>query len=540
TPVVPAASAKSSPQLGASGMKMNGPYDYVPPNYWYDKAHTDSGGAWNFNSETSAGPSIPTTDTLTRMMSASELNTLWTSPSTAQYHRSSSSTFGNLKLFGDALAKRYGTTTSLADFTRKAQLAQYENVRAEFESHARNYTDPSNPSTGLIYWMLNSGWTSLHWQLFDTYLDQNGAYYGAKKANEKLHIQYSYDSRSVVVVNRDHAAASGLTASVKLFNLDGTEKYTQTSTGVSVGGDGAKTSVVTIPAVSGLSTTYLAKLVLSDSAGKEVSRNVYWLSTKADTLDWANTDWYYTPTTASADLTGLSGLGTVPVTTTATSTSGSDGNTTTTVVLKNTSTGKVPAFYVDAHVVGAAGAPVLPVQWNDNAVSLWPGESTTLTAKYRTSDLKGASPSVRVSGWNTGTQTVPANGGGGGTPVDYQAEDGAVVQGVIESNHAGFTGTGFVNYDNAVGSSVEWTVNAAAAGPVDVVVRFANGTTADRPMTFGVNGTAGPTGVSFTGTGAWTTWQTATVRLTLAAGVNRIKAVATTANGGPNVDKITL
>ncbi|WNV86448.1 DUF5010 C-terminal domain-containing protein [Umezawaea sp. Da 62-37] len=540
TPVVPAASAKSSPQLGASGMKMNGPYDYVPPNYWYDKAHTDSGGAWNFNSETSAGPSIPTTDTLNRMMSASELNTLWTSPSTAQYHRSSSSTFGNLKLFGDALAKRYGATTSLADFTRKAQLAQYENVRAEFESHARNATDASNPSTGLIYWMLNSGWTSLHWQLFDTYLDQNGAYYGAKKANEELHIQYSYDSRSVVVVNRDHAAASGLTASVKLFNLDGTEKYTQTSTGVSVGGDGAKTSVVTIPAVTGLSTTYLAKLVLSDSAGREVSRNVYWLSTKADTLDWANTDWYYTPTTASADLTGLAGLATAPVTTTATSTTGSDGDTTTTVVLRNTSTGKVPAFYVDAHVVGAAGAPVLPVQWNDNAVSLWPGESTTLTAKYRTSDLKGASPSVRVSGWNTGTRTVPANGGGGGTPVDYQAEDGAVVQGVVESNHAGFTGTGFVNYDNAAGSSVEWTVDAAAAGPVDVVVRFANGTAANRPMTFSVNGTTGPTGVAFAGTGAWTTWQTATVRLTLAAGVNRIKAVATTADGGPNVDRITL
>ena len=631
-PVIAAASAKSSPRLGTSGMKMNGPYDYVPPNYWYDKAHTDSGGAWSFNSETSAGPSIPTTDTLNRMMTASELNTLWTSPSTAQYHRSSSTTFGNLKLFGDALAKRYGPTTSLADFTRKSQLAQYENVRAEFESHARNYTDSSNPSTGLIYWMLNSGWTSLHWQLFDTYLDQNGAYYGAKKANEPVHIQYSYDTKSVVVINRDHAAVSGLTASVKLFNLDGTEKYTQTSTGVSVGGDGAKTSVVTIPAVAGLSTTYLAKLVLTDSAGKEVSRNVYWLSTKADTLDWANSDWYYTPTTASADLTGLAGLGTVPVTTTASSTTDYDGTTTTTVVLKNTSTGKVPAFYVDTHVVDSAGAPVLPVRWNDNAVSLWPGETTTLVATYRTSDLKGSTPSVRVSGWNTGTQTVPAGGSrddnqaptapenlrgtgvtsssvslawdaatdnvgvtgydvlvdgaqsttttgttatvsglaanrayaftvrardaagnpsalsdpitvttaGTGAPVDYQAENAVIRKGVVESNHAGYTGTGFVNYDNVMRSSVEWTVTAATAGPVDVVVRYANGTNTNRPLTFSVNGTTGPTSVAFNGTGAWSTWTTVTVRLNLVAGTNKIKAAATTANGGPNVDKITL
>jgi exo-1,4-beta-D-glucosaminidase len=74
--------------------------------------------------------------------------------------------------------------------------------------------------------------------------------------------------------------------------------------------------------------------------------------------------------------------------------------------MRNTSSGKVPAFYLDAHVVGAGGAPVLPIQWNDNAVSLWPGESVTLTAKYRTADLNGSAPSVRVAGWNTGTQTV--------------------------------------------------------------------------------------------------------------------------------------
>jgi hypothetical protein len=133
---------------------MNGPYDYVPPNYWYDKAHSDLGGAWSFNSETSAGPDIPTMDTLKRMMSASELDTMWKSPSTAQYHRSSSSTFANLKLFGDALTGRYGKPSSLADFVRKAQLAQYENIRAEFESHSRNFSDSSNPATGIIYWML--------------------------------------------------------------------------------------------------------------------------------------------------------------------------------------------------------------------------------------------------------------------------------------------------------------------------------------------------------------------------------------------------
>ncbi|MFD9889976.1 sugar-binding domain-containing protein [Amycolatopsis sp. NPDC059027] len=407
-PVVPSAKTNSSPQLGKSGMKMNGPYDWIPPNYWYDKAHSDAGGAWSFNSETSAGPDIPTLDTLKRMMTSGELDTLWKNPSAAQYHRSSSSTFSNLKLFGDALSGRYGAPANLGDYVRKAQLAQYENVRAEFESHARNYSDSSNPSTGLIYWMLNSPWTSLHWQLFDAYLDQNGAYYGAKKANEPLHIQYSYDSKSVVVVNSTPAVANGLTAKVQLFNLDGTEKFSQTKAGLSVGGDGAKATALTIPSVSGLSTTYLAKLVLTDGSGKEVSRNVYWLSTKADTLDWSKTDWYYTPTTSYADLSGLNKLGQATVSTTAKSADNADGTTTTTVTLKNTTGGKLPAFYVDSHIVNASGKPVLPIRWSDNAVSLWPGESTTLTATYRTADLGGSAPSVRVSGWNTGTQTVPA------------------------------------------------------------------------------------------------------------------------------------
>ncbi|MEW2116208.1 sugar-binding domain-containing protein [Streptomyces sp. NPDC005474] len=406
TPVVSAASDKSSPVSGSSGMKMTGPYDWVPPNYWYAKRE---GGATGFNSETSAGPDIPTLDTLRRMMSPAELDTLWKNPSAKQYHRSPSSTFGTLKLYDDALTGRYGPPTGLTDYVRKAQLAQYENVRAQYEAYGRNATDSAKPATGVVYWMFNSGWTSLHWQLMDRYLDQGGAYFGAKKANEPLHIQYSYDNSSVVVVNSRHASASGLTARVTLFNPDGSQKYDKTAAGVSVGGDGARSTALTVPvSVSGLSTTYLARLTLTDSTGKEVSRNVYWLSTKADTLDWANTDWYYTPTTSYADLSGLNSMAQVPVSASASTSSGPGGTSTTTVTVRNTGTGKTPSLLTDVHLVNPTGKPVLPVQWSDNQVSLWPGESMTLTATYRTPDLHGAAPQVRVSGWNTPERTVPA------------------------------------------------------------------------------------------------------------------------------------
>jgi exo-1,4-beta-D-glucosaminidase len=405
TPIVAAAATRSAPITGPSGMKMPGPYDWVPPSYWYHKRH---GGAFGFNGEMSAGPDVPTMDTLKRMMSPAELDTLWKDPNAKQYHRSPSSTFSTLRIFHNGIIGRYGKPTSLADFVRKAQLTQYENVRAQFEAYGRNFTDSSSPSTGLIYWMLNSGWTSLHWQLFDYFLDQNGAYYGARKANEPLHVQYSYDNRSVVVVNRRPTAASGLTVEAKLYTLDGQEKFSQVARGLTAPSDGGRVQALTLPSPSGVSGAYLTKLVLTDSTGQVVSRNVYWLSTKDDVIDWSRNDWYYVPTSSYADLKGLASMPQATVSVAATSTTNPDGTTATTVTLRNTSNGTTPAFYLDVHVVDAAGKPVLPIEWNDNAVSLWPGESVTLTATYRTSDLHGSASSVRVAGWNAPTQTVPA------------------------------------------------------------------------------------------------------------------------------------
>jgi len=632
TPIIAAASDNSSPITGSSGMKMPGPYDWVPPNYWYNKRE---GGAFGFNSETSAGPDVPTLDTLRRMMSTTELNTLWQNPTSTQYHRSPSSTFDDLGIFNNAMIGRYGTPTSLDDYVRKAQLQQYENVRAQFEAYGRNFKDGTNPSTGVVYWMLNSGWTSLHWQLFDRYMDQNGAYYGAKKANEPLHVQYSYDSKSVVVVNSRTAAASGLSATAAVYNMDGTQKFSQTANSLSVAGDGGRTTALTIPAISGLTTTYLVKLTLRDSSGTEASRNVYWLSTADDVIDWSGNDWYYVPTSSYANLKGLTSMASAPVSATAATTTNTDGTSTTTVTLRNTGSGLIPAFYLDAHVVNAAGAPVLPVRWNDNAVSLWPGESTTLTATYRTADLHGSAPSVRVAGWNTATQTVPAGAGepdvvpptvpgnprttsvsatsvtlcwdastdnvgvvrydvfrdgvkvGSATPpatcftdntvlpettysytvtaadaagltsgpsaavsvttppaptgpARYEAENATISQGVVEANHLNYSGTGFVNYDNVTGSSVEWTVTAPAATSAKIDLRYANGTTTDRPMTVTVNGTAVATGTSFPGTGNWDTWATKTLTVNLTAGVNKIRATATTVNGGPNADYLDV
>ncbi|WP_112245108.1 glycoside hydrolase family 75 protein [Kribbella monticola] len=121
----------------------------------------------------------------------------------------------------------------------------------------------------------------------------------------------------------------------------------------------------------------------------------------------------------------------------------------------------------------------------------------------------------------------------------YQAENAARSQGVVESNHAGYTGTGFVNYDNVTGSSVTFTVNVGTAGSAALAFRYSNGTTVSRPMTIAVDGSTVAT-PQFGSTSVWTTWNTTTVNTNLSAGSHTIKATATTANGGPNLDSLTV
>ncbi|MER5433465.1 PQQ-dependent sugar dehydrogenase [Streptomyces sp. NPDC002588] len=124
--------------------------------------------------------------------------------------------------------------------------------------------------------------------------------------------------------------------------------------------------------------------------------------------------------------------------------------------------------------------------------------------------------------------------------TDYQAENATISQGAVATNHTGYTGTGFVDYTNVKGSYVEFTVSAASAGTSSLTLRYANGTTVDRPMDISVGGTVVAAAVAFPATTDWNTWATKTLDVPLAAGSNKIRATATTDNGGPNLDRISL
>ncbi len=400
-PIIAAAVPQATPETGPSGMKMDGPYSWVPPAYWYaDKL----GGAFGFDSEVSAGASIPLLDDLTRMLSPQELEALWKYPQARQYHASAAwSVFATIEPFDTALAKRYGPPKSLEDYVAKSQLDNYDNVRAQFEAF-NAHSDAAKPSTGVIYWMLNNAWPSLHWHLYDYFLNPAGAYFGAKMANEPVHIQYSYDTRDIMLVNHTLNREHELRAVIRVRNFDGSIAYERSLKDIDLPGNSSR-QLALLPALNGLSPVYFVELELASAAGKSISRNVYWLSTQTDELDWENSNWYLTPLTRYADLTSLQSLPTATATVRATMRhEGAEDIATVTLTVPPAS--RAVALFQHVSIKRAAdGDLMLPILWSGNDVTLWPGESLTLTARFAATGTEA--PVVEVSGWNVPTRSVP-------------------------------------------------------------------------------------------------------------------------------------
>jgi exo-1,4-beta-D-glucosaminidase len=342
------------------------------------------GGAFGFSTETGPGPAPPPVESLRKMLPPEHL---WPIDSWWDYHAGGGE-FKDLHVFNEALNARYGTAASLEDYSKKAQVMAYEGHRAMFEAFGRNkYT-----ATGVIQWMLNNAWPGLIWHLYDWYLRPGGSYFGAKKANEPLHVQYSYDDRSVVVVNSFYRTFAGLRVTAKVYNLDMQEKFSKTA--VVDAGEDSSTRALELPEIGGLSSTYFVNLMLEDGSGKMVSRNFYWLSTKPDVLDWDKSTWYHTPTKSFADYSALNALPAVDLQVTAKAAQDAA-----TVTVSNP--GKTLAFAVHLKVKKAAdGEEILPVLWDDNYFALLPGEARQVTASYRSRDAGRGTPVVEVDGWN--------------------------------------------------------------------------------------------------------------------------------------------
>jgi len=114
------------------------------------------------------------------------------------------------------------------------------------------------------------------------------------------------------------------------------------------------------------------------------------------------------------------------------------------------------------------------------------------------------------------------------------------VDGTVDNNNAGFTGAGFANGTNATGAGVNWKISVPAAGTYTFTWRFANGTTTARPANLLVDGATAVSGLSFAGTGAWTTWTTISQPVTLIAGTHTIRLEPMTSSGLANIDYLII
>jgi exo-1,4-beta-D-glucosaminidase len=385
-PTLSSCARATSEVSGPSAVKMNGPYDYVTPNYWYlDKSH---GGAFGFNTETGPGPQPPPIDSIKKMIPEADL---WPLGAVWNYHCGRNE-FNNMDRYVNALNHRYGEARNAEDFARKSQVASYEAVRAMFESFAVNRPE----ATGVIQWMLNSAWPETYWQLYDWYLRPNGAFYGTKAACQPVNLVYNYGDHGVYLVNSTLQNRKDLTAKLTLLNLRSEEVFRKELVLGAVADSSKK--VLDMPPLDAKSPVYFLDTRLVDGEGHRVAGNLYWLSTQRDVLDFEHTLWFVTPNKSFADFTALESLEKVAVSVEQqTSRQGDEGQTT--VTLSN-HTHKI-AFFVELQLVKKdSGEMILPVFWDDNYITLLPGESRVLKGSWRAADTPPEAAEVRVECWN--------------------------------------------------------------------------------------------------------------------------------------------
>ncbi len=384
-PFLASAAEHVSSITGKTAVKMRGPYDYVPPVYWWTEKNI--GGAVGFNTEEGPGTEIPPIESITKMIPK---NDLWPIDSVWNFHCGKYS-FSNLRSYNKAMYSRLDTCLNVNDYCTKAQYLNYENTRAMFEANEAN----KYSATGIIHWMLNAAWPKLWWQLYDYYLLPGGAFYGTKKACEPIHILYDYGDSGIVAINNTLQSQNSLTAHIQVLNFDLTRKFS-TITSVKLMPD-QSIEILKLPSIKELSKTYFVDLSLKDG-NKILSSNFYCLSSKPDVLDTAKTNWFITPTKKSADLTELNSLPKIHLSVRQKFRSEREKDFVEAEISNNTN--KLAFQIVLSVQKGKNGGSVLPIFLEDNYFSLLPGEKRIIKGYFYKNDLDGKEPKLIVSGWN--------------------------------------------------------------------------------------------------------------------------------------------
>jgi exo-1,4-beta-D-glucosaminidase len=376
------------------GIHMLGPYSWRPPSYWFSGRYPATRGA---TAEQGDNEHIPPLASLKKFLPPDKL---WPINDTWFFHAGSDPRNATLSSIRKAIMHRYGPSDTVEEFAGKAQLAEYESTRAQFESFAAGGWDTHKMT---IYWMLNNHWPSFFGHIFDYYLRPGGAYFGAKKGLQPLSVVFdSYatgDRRTanVTVVNQSPIARHGLRARVRVYDLQGRVRDDRSADDLDVD-SGGSLPALTLPQTARDSGVFFVRCELFDATGARLSENVYWQSQQLDDLGDPRNDWPFELRQSNwADMTPLNHMTPTPLEVSARR--GTDG----VVVRLHNPTPQIAFFERVEAMPTPDGDEILPIQYSDNYVTVFPGETVEVDAT-----TNGVSADwVRVTGYNTPATTVP-------------------------------------------------------------------------------------------------------------------------------------
>jgi exo-1,4-beta-D-glucosaminidase len=383
-----------------NGIQMAGPYSWRPPSYWFSGRYAATRGA---TAEQGDNESIPPLASLKKFIPADKL---WPFNEAWYFHAGSNPKNAALTSIRQAILRRYGPSDDVAEFARKAQVAEYESTRAQFEAFAANGWDTHKMT---IYWMLNNHWPSFFGHLFDYYLRPGGAYFGAKKGLRPLSAVFDsyatgdHSTANIKVVNQTPVNQDGLRLRVRVYDLAGRVRDDRTADHLKVASGGA-TQAVALPRTVRDSRVFFVRCQLFDKAGNMVSDNVYWQSQQQDDVGDPRNDLAFELKQSSwADMTALNNLPRVPLEVTARRITDSDDNR---IAIRLHNASRQIAFFERAELTSAPDADeILPIEYSDNYVTVFPGDTVDLTGTIPTGGVDARW--VRVSGYNTAPQVVP-------------------------------------------------------------------------------------------------------------------------------------
>jgi exo-1,4-beta-D-glucosaminidase len=379
-----------------NGIHMEGPYSWRPPTYWFSGKYAASRGSC---AEQGDNEHIPTYESLKKFIPADKL---WPINDTWFFHSGANPGNNKLTTIRHVIDRRYGPSSGAEEFSRKAQLAHYENTRAQFEAFA---ADGWANHKMTIYWMLNSHWPSFFGNIFDYYFSPGGAYYGAKAGMRPLSVVFDsyatgdHSEAKITVVNQTPVQQKHLRVRVRVYDLQGKVREDRHADNLQVDSGGA-VQALTLPRFPDSSDVFFVRCELLAAGGKVLAENVYWQSQKDDDVGEHDSAFGLKPV-SWADMTSLNTMPQVPLELSANHSS-SAGEEHITVRLRNPS--EHIAFFERAAITAAKdGDEILPIEYDNNYVTVFPGETV---------EIRGVLPQsakaawVRLDGYDTPLSAV--------------------------------------------------------------------------------------------------------------------------------------